>query len=204
MSTAAPLLELANDHHRFTLYPDATADLTDVKSGARWHMGPVAIQEESELGPGHVWLRTSRSYCEQYPGRFRGRREGDAVRFTVLGHLGAEVGTFTCRYRLDGAWLEVEIPDVDPGLPTLAFPTAIESEQVLLPLGVGQLLRKSIGKQYSKKAIPQLTGITIHSAVAGNLSWPYQANVMNTLEQHRRMIGAIYGKVISPQGCVNS
>ena len=40
MPTPAPLLELANDHHGFALYPDASAGLTDVKSGMRWHMGP--------------------------------------------------------------------------------------------------------------------------------------------------------------------
>jgi hypothetical protein len=39
--------------------------------------------------------------------------------------------------------------------------------------------------------MPQLTGTTIHSAVDGNLSWPYQANVIKTLEQHKSRIGAI-------------
>jgi hypothetical protein len=51
-------------------------------------------------------------------------------------------------------------------------------------------------KQYSTKAIPQLTGIKIHRDTVGNLSWPYQANVMNTLEIQRKTMGARAAQVI--------
>ena len=48
-------------------------------------------------------------------------------------------------------------------------------------------------KQYSTKAIPQLTSTTIHSGRSGNLSCPYQAKVMNTFEQNRSTMGATAG-----------
>src|SRR5471030_1861526 len=44
-------------------------------------------------------------------------------------------------------------------------------------------------RQYSKKAMPQLTSTTCHSATLGNFSWPYQAKVIKTLEQNRRTMG---------------
>ena len=44
-------------------------------------------------------------------------------------------------------------------------------------------------RQYSKNAMPQLIGITIHSDVPGNLSCPYQAKVMNTFESSSSAIG---------------
>ena len=37
--------------------------------------------------------------------------------------------------------------------------------------------------------MPQLAIIATHSVAAGNFSWPYQANVMNTFEQHSMMMG---------------
>src|SRR5882724_333897 len=44
-------------------------------------------------------------------------------------------------------------------------------------------------KQYSKKAIPQLTKITFHKASLRYFKCPYQANVMKTLETvNRRMV----------------
>ena len=42
-------------------------------------------------------------------------------------------------------------------------------------------------KQYSKKAMPQLTRMTFHSASWRNFRWPYQAKVMKMLEKMRRM-----------------
>src|SRR5260370_31764195 len=37
-------------------------------------------------------------------------------------------------------------------------------------------------KQYSKKAMPQLTAMTFHSASLRYLRWPYQAKVMKIFE----------------------
>jgi len=166
------LLELHNEYQHFSLFADASAELIDVKTGTHWCMGPVAVQEDRELDPGHNWLRTSRSVCEQYPGRFKGSIEGSAVRFTVLGHLNAEMGTFTCRYRLDGPWLEVEILDVDAALPNLMFPTAIVSEQLVLPSGIGKLIRKSDGL-YDRHAyrFPTHLNMRFFGGLRGDAGW---------------------------------
>jgi len=45
-------------------------------------------------------------------------------------------------------------------------------------------------KQYSKKAIPQLTRITVISGADLYFRCPYHANVMNTFDAVRRRIGA--------------
>jgi hypothetical protein len=49
-------------------------------------------------------------------------------------------------------------------------------------------------KQYSTKAIPQLTNITVTSGTDLNFRCPYQATVMNRFEQASRMIGATWGQ----------
>jgi hypothetical protein len=41
-------------------------------------------------------------------------------------------------------------------------------------------------KQYSKKAMPQLARVTFQRASLRYLKWPYQANVIKTLEMSRR------------------
>ena len=43
------LLRLENEHLSFKLSGDATARIVDRKTGAQWRMGPVALQEESEI-----------------------------------------------------------------------------------------------------------------------------------------------------------
>src|SRR5262249_14695346 len=50
-------------------------------------------------------------------------------------------------------------------------------------------------RQYSIKAMPQLTTIAIKSGVERNLRCPYQAKVMNRLEPISIRIGAIWGEV---------
>ena len=144
----APLQRLENEHLAVTVFDDASAEIAHKATGERWSMGPVAFQEEGPIDVGHVWLRQERSIVEQYPGRFRGRREGDAIAFTVLGRRRAPVGRLTCRYRLDGAWLEVRILEVDEALPSLVFPPAIESESLVLPRNVGQWVRRPLPSRY--------------------------------------------------------
>ena len=54
------------------------------------------------------------------------------------------MGTFMCDVRLDGPWLEFRLSNIDERLPSLVFPTPIESESLVFPSGVGQWLRKPI------------------------------------------------------------
>ena len=44
--------------------------------------------------------------------------------------------------------------------------------------------------QYSKKAMPQLIRTTIHSGLAPNFRWPYQAKVMKTFDRASMTMGA--------------
>jgi len=136
------LKELENDYMKVVIYSDATADLLDKKTNTKWQMDPVMFQDEGAIDAGHVWQRTERMKPEQYPGRFRGTRLGDAIRFTLLGYHLKEMGTFKCDVKLDGPWLEFEVSQIDEKLPSLVFPPPIESESLVFPRGVGQWLRK--------------------------------------------------------------
>jgi hypothetical protein len=58
-------------------------------------------------------------------------------------------------------------------------------------------------RQYSKKAIPQLTRITVISAVSLNFRCPYQAKVMKMFEARRRpmVTSGVDRFGIGPSGC---
>jgi hypothetical protein len=138
------LLHLQNDNLDATIFSDATALIKDVRNQLDWHMGPVAFQDETPIDIGHVWVRTGRSPCEQYPGRFRGRREGDGIRFWVVDPLGKARGSFHVRAALDGPWIEFRLTGIDESLPSLCFPPPIECESLVIPQGVGRWIRKPL------------------------------------------------------------
>ena len=62
------------------------------------------------------------------------------------GERGEEHGAFVVRYRLDADWLEVAIEEIDDALPSLCFPTPIQSTSLMLPRGPGQWLRQPLPK----------------------------------------------------------
>jgi len=135
---------LENEYIKVVIYSDATADLSDKATNTKWRMGPVAFEEPGPIDIGHVWLRSERSICEQYPGRFRGTAVGDSLRFTMLGRLLKPMGQFTCNVKLDGPWLEFTLSDIDEELESLVFPTPIKSGSLVFPKGVGLWLRKPL------------------------------------------------------------
>ncbi len=139
--------QLENEYMKVVIYSDATADLLDKKTNTKWRMGPVAFEEAGPIDVGHVWQRSGRSICEQYPGRFRGTADGDSIRFTVLGYRLKEMGKFTCDVKLDGPWLVFTLRDIDEGLQSLVFPTPIQSESMVFPRGVGLWLRKPMSER---------------------------------------------------------
>jgi hypothetical protein len=143
-----PLWRDENHDLAVTIYADASADIRDKHTDTHWRMGRVALQEEGSVDIGHVWLRTTRSICEQYPGRFRGEAIGNTLRFALLGREGRTVGQFTCRVRLDGPWLELQIGDIDETLPSLVFPPPIESESLVLPTNVGRWVRSPLAERH--------------------------------------------------------
>jgi hypothetical protein len=133
-----------NEFLSVSLHADASVDIRDKTNGATWRMGSVAFQEDGPVEVGHVWLRTDRSLCEQFPGRFHGVREGDAIRFTLLGREGQPVGDFHCEFRLDGPWFEVRVVQIDESLPSLVFPPPIQTESLVVPQGVGRWIKKPL------------------------------------------------------------
>src|SRR3954462_7402077 len=50
--------------------------------------------------------------------------------------------------------------------------------------------------QYSKNAMPQLTMMASVSGISLNFRWPYQANVMNTLEANSISTGKSRGEMV--------
>ncbi len=145
---AKTLKRLENKYIRLALYSNASAELLDKKTQTRWRMGAVALQETGPIDEGHVWLRTSRSICEQYPGRFSGRKTGESVRFALLGRQNRAMGTFVLDVRLDGEWLEFVISDIDERLPSLIFPPAIESDSLVFPSKLSRWIRKPTQGRY--------------------------------------------------------
>ena len=141
-----PVKELENEYIKFVLNSDASTEMLDKKTGTHWRMGRVALQEDVPIDVGHVWLRTGRSSCEQYPGRFYGKRVGESVRFVLLGRQQQAMGTFMCDVRLDGDWIEFVIKDIDERLESLVFPTPIESESLVVPQKLGRWIRKPLRK----------------------------------------------------------
>lgn len=140
---------LSNDYLEVALYSDATTEIKDLKNGGTWRMGPVAFQDASPIEEGAVWVRTERSICEEYPGRFAGRREGDALQFALLDRLRTKRGAFRVNATLDGPWLQYKISDIDESIPNLSFPPPVESETLVLPQGVGRWIRKPVsGRHY--------------------------------------------------------
>lgn len=133
-----------NEHLAVTIYDDAAAEIYDKATATRWRMGRVALQEDGPIEVGHVWLRTGRSICEQYPGRFRGELRGDRLAWTLLDREREPVGQFVCTARLDGPWLELCISEIDETLPSLIFPPPIESESLVLPTNVGRWIRQPL------------------------------------------------------------
>ncbi len=140
---------LHNDYLQVAIHSDATTKIKDLKNDAIWQMGPVAFQESAPIDEGAVWVRTERSSCEQYPGRFVGRSEGEGLRFVMTDRLKQQRGTFRVNVRLDGPWLEFQISEMDESIPNLSFPPPVESETLVIPQGVGRWIRKPVsGRHY--------------------------------------------------------
>jgi hypothetical protein len=136
--------QIENEFLLFQQRGDATAVVRDKRTGAEWRMGRVALQEDSQIDVGAVWMRTERSICEQFPGRFRGMREGSGVRFWLLGRHSEVVGSFLTETRLDGPWLEFSIQQIDDSIPSLSFPPPLECESLVLPEKQGRWVKKPV------------------------------------------------------------
>jgi hypothetical protein len=138
------VLCLENEHLAFQWHADASARITDRSSGHVWHMERTALQVDNRVTSDWAWHLRRRSMCEEFPGYFRAEREGEGVRFTLLGRMHRELGTFRCTVHLDSRWLAFAVEEIDEELPSLIFPTPIASQSLVLPLGIGQWARTPI------------------------------------------------------------
>jgi hypothetical protein len=135
------IVELENDYLSFAWFSDASARIIDRRTRAEWRMGAVAIQDETPIDVGEVWVRTGRSICEQYPGRFAGSRHGNGVTFRVMDQLKNDRGSFHAVAALDGPWLSLTVSEIESRLPSLVFPTPIQCASLVLPEGIGRWIR---------------------------------------------------------------
>jgi hypothetical protein len=142
------LADISHDGLRVKLYSDATAIVADHADGPGWRFGPVALQEEGPVDEGAVWLRTERSICEQYPGRFLGVVEGEGFRFWVLDAEGSSRGSFHVALAIDDHGLEWRILQIDDSLPSLSFPAPIECDSLVLPQHLGRWVRSPLKGRY--------------------------------------------------------
>ncbi len=161
------LLTLSNDHLEVALSADASLSVTDRSTGACWETWPVAHQEYGQVEEGHVWLRTARGISDQYPGRFRAEATGavapntGAVAFTLHGRQNRRVGRFSCEFELDGPWLVFRIGEIEDGIPSLSYPPPFKSDAIVLPRGVGEIIREPDGRMYSRHILPFFTRLNM-------------------------------------------
>lgn len=146
--TPSILHKIENEYISFSWMNDASAEIIDKKNQSTWRMGPVAIQEQDEIENNHVWVRQDRSICEQYPARFRGVMNNGVTTFTMLNTELQAVGTFKCKVTLEKEFLNFIISDIDENIPNLSFPPPIENDFLVLPQGVGRLIKESNDRKY--------------------------------------------------------
>jgi hypothetical protein len=162
--------ELENDYLSFTWFSDASARIVDRRNKAEWRMGPVALQDEWPIDVGDVWLRSVRSICEQYPGRFAGRRDGSGITFKVMDQLKNDRGSFHVVAALDGPWLNFRLSEIDPRLPSLVFPPPIQCTSLVLPMGIGRWIKQPL---QSREFLPLVSHLNMRwlGGLAGDNCW---------------------------------
>lgn len=140
---ATLLKTLENDFLIVRIYSNGVFNIFDRINQITWDTWPVAIQDKGQVEEGHVWMRTGRSQTEQYPGHFRAVPSGENFEYTLIGRQQKSVGTFLCRVELEGTWLVFRVLNVDDSIPSLVFPPPIKSEAIVIPKGVGEIIRNA-------------------------------------------------------------
>ncbi len=137
------LQEQENDFLKVVIYNDASMEITDKKRTQNWLSGSAAMQEEGSIDEGYVFNRTDRSICEQYPGRFAGQKEGENIRYILIGRQKEKMGEFVVNYQLQKDEMVVKILDVEDKITSLFFPPPLFSESIILPERTGRIYREA-------------------------------------------------------------
>ena len=136
------ILSIENEFLKMTVFSDGQVSFLNKLDEKTWEMGPVAIQEDNEIDFGHIWIRNTRSLCEEYAARFRVVNENGFLKYSMFDSAGIHRGNFSCQILLEDQWVSFKIFDIDDRIPSLAFPTPIKSESLVIPIGEGQWIRK--------------------------------------------------------------
>jgi len=135
------LAGLENEWLKVDILSDASTSVIDKKNSITWQSGPVALQEFGPIDEGHVWLRQERSMCEEYPGRFVGKKKNNnEIEFTLLGRQDRIMGRFTCHVHLEENSIVYRISRIDESIQSLVFPTPFLCSALVLPSGIGKLV----------------------------------------------------------------
>ena len=137
------LQTLENENLSVKIYSNSFTEIEDLKNGKHWDTWSVALQDKGMVEVGEVWLRTGRSLTHQYPGHFYAEMEGDNIRFTLIGRQNLLIGTFLCNISLEDEWLVYRIIEIDESIPSLAYPPPIKSDAIIIPKGVGEIIRNT-------------------------------------------------------------
>lgn len=156
------LKTVSNEYLSVRVFSNALLQVDDLKNKASWESWPLAIQDKSVIEEGEVWINTDRSQTEQYPGRFMGIEEGRGIRFTLLGRNNLIIGTFLCEIILENQWLVFKTSDIDDSIPSLVFPPPFKSDEIVIPKGVGEIIRKKErGTMFSRYIYPFYTRLNM-------------------------------------------
>jgi hypothetical protein len=169
------LLSLENQYLKVKIFNNASTEIHDKRSGEHWESWPVALQDKGIVEEGHVWLNTTRSLVQQYPGRFIGKKiNDDKLKFTLLGRQNAIVGQFVCQTKLEKDWLVYQITDIDDSIPSLVFPTPLKSDAIIVPKGVGEIIRETASSSiYPRHIYPFFTRLNMRwmGGTKNNAAW---------------------------------
>jgi hypothetical protein len=168
------LKTLQNTQLTVKVYSNSAVEIEDRVNSRTWKTWPVAIQDKSIVETGQVWLNTTRSNTEEYPGRFFGKLEGHNFRFELLGRQEQIIGRFTCNIALDGPWLVYKILAIDDSIPSLVYPPPIQNDAIIIPKGVGEIIRDpERGGHYPRNIYPFYTRLNMRfvGGLRGDAAW---------------------------------
>ena len=148
VSAPRAIKALENEWLKAVVNEDASVSIYDKTNHFEWQMGPVALQEDGEIDLGARAFRRERDYCDQYPGRFKVTSCGDKLKYTVIDNIGVAKGSFLCDVSLTDEWLYFTITDIEETLPSLVFPTPVQSDDLIIPLHIGKIFSKPIEKRF--------------------------------------------------------
>lgn len=163
----------ANEFLSVKIYSNAKFHVEDLKNGEKWESWPLAIQDKGIVEEGHVWLNTDRSQVQQYPGRFAGEKSDKGIRFKLLGRKNLIIGSFLCRIQLEGPWLVFTTSEIDDSIPSLVFPTPLKSDAIIIPKGVGEIIREKQDGMFTRYIYPFYTRLNMRwlGGLKGDAAW---------------------------------